>query len=325
MSNELTELINLGAIQQMKGNLDAAKDYYARAAEINAENETLLNNMGMLLYQQQRFSEACEKFRQVIQINDGNATAWLNLGNALVLLNELNDALQAFRKTLQLKPEQYEAWEGLAKLYMLAGDMASAEQCWQQAIELNPSDSNLILGLAQVYVTQSKPDEALSAALHVLSQESQNTKAIQTAGLAHLLKKNYGLAIQFLRQYLGFVPGDANVRNHLALALLQTGDIEAGKTEYDMILKLEPDNEEVRINTGILCLGFKQWIDALAHFEHLLAKNASLEKAGFYKGVAMLNLGHISEAKEIFEALSGKTGEWAANAKKQLDILNNLN
>ncbi len=324
--NELTELINLGAIQQMQGNFDAAKEYYTKATAINAQNETLLNNMGMLLYQQKQFNDARVNFEQVVQLNDKNATAWLNLGNTSVLLNELENALNAFRQSLNLRPDQYEAWEGLAKLYMLAEDMPSAERCWSKAIELNPADNDLLLGLAHTYLSLGKANEALSAAQYVLSIDQQNTRALQTAGLAHLLCKNYGLAIQFFRQYLGLAPADVSVRNHLATALLQTGDMEPGKAEYDMILKLDPDNAEVRVNAGILCLGFRYWMEALSHFDYLLTKDPDFDKAGLYKGIALANLGRVTEARRIFEILSARNNsEWAVNAQKQLDILNNLN
>jgi tetratricopeptide (TPR) repeat protein len=293
---------------------------------LNNQNVTLLNNRGMLFYQQNRFTEALVSFEQVLQIDTQNATAQLNRGNTLVLLNEPELALNAYKQSIQIRPGQYEAWEGLAKLYMLSADMQSAENCWHRAIEANPSNPGLVMGLAQVYLTQNKFNEVLEIVDFIQSQYPNNQRALQTAGLAHLMLKNYGLAINFLNRSLFLVPDDTAVRNHLAVALLQSGDMEAGYAEYETILTQEPENEEARLNAAILCLGFNRWNEAVAHLDRLLESDPQHGKAGFYRGVAYLKLNHNEDAREQFESvIKGDGGEWALQAQKQLNIMNNLN
>ena len=137
--------------------------------------------------------------------------------------------------------------------------------------------------------------------------------------------KNYAAATGYLIRYLMLFPADIVVRNHLAVAYLQSGQLNEGAAEYERILEYDPDNEEVRLNTGVLCLGLNRFDDALAHLDQLLEKYPENKKGKLYRGIALANLNETVKAREVFEALMSEPGEWAVHAKKQLDLLNNLN
>jgi tetratricopeptide (TPR) repeat protein len=160
---------------------------------------------------------------------------------------------------------------------------------------------------------------------YVLSENPQNSRALQTAGLSQLMIKNYALATGYLIRYLMLFPGDIAVRNHLAVAYLQSGQLNEGAAEYERILEYDPENEEIRLNTGVLCLGLNRFDDAFAHLELLFKQYPENKKGKLYLGIALANLNQRDKAKMIFEQLLNDAGEWAAHAKKQLDLLNNLN
>jgi tetratricopeptide (TPR) repeat protein len=120
-------------------------------------------------------------------------------------------------------------------------------------------------------------------------------------------------------------PGDIAVRNHLAVAYLQSGQLNEGAAEYERLLEYDPENGEIRLNLGVLCLGLNRFNDALAHLDLLLQQYPENKKGKLYRGIALANLNEKDKAKKVFEDLLNDAGEWAAHAKKQLDLLNNLN
>jgi tetratricopeptide (TPR) repeat protein len=181
------------------------------------------------------------------------------------------------------------------------------------------------MGLAQVYLSTGRYDEAFEMADYVLSENPQNGRALQTAGLAQLMIKNYASATGYLIKYLMLFPGDIAVRNHLAVAYLQSGQLNEGAAEYERILEYDPENGEIRLNLGVLCLGLNRFDDALAHLDLLLEQYPENKKGKLYRGIALANLDQKDKAKKVFEDLLNDAGEWAAHAKKQLDLLNNLN
>jgi tetratricopeptide (TPR) repeat protein len=99
---------NLGLIHQNRGELEAAKERYERAIQIDQEEIDSYYQLGRIARQQKRFGDAIQNFEQVV----------------------LKDPAHS----------QYEIWREVAATYISAGQFEDARNALEQFLEHRPSD-----------------------------------------------------------------------------------------------------------------------------------------------------------------------------------------
>ena len=99
---------NLGLIHQNRGELDAARERFERAIEIDAEEIDASYQLGRIARTQKRFADAIGHFEQVVARNPAHS--------------------------------QYEIWREVAATYISAGQYEDARNALEQFLEHRPSD-----------------------------------------------------------------------------------------------------------------------------------------------------------------------------------------
>ena len=99
---------NLGLIHQSRGELDAARERFEKAVQIDSEEIDASYQLGRIARAQQRYADAIQHFEQVVSRNPAHA--------------------------------QYEIWREVAATYIAAGQYEDARTTLEQFLEHRPSD-----------------------------------------------------------------------------------------------------------------------------------------------------------------------------------------
>lgn len=113
------------------------------------------------------------------------------------------------------------------------------------------------------------------------------------------------VAIHYLRQYLEFYPEDAEAHERLAGLLEKRAPTSRGQWEllflYDKILRLDPEQHEIRRKALAVSLRLGRHTDAATHAEYLL-KTFPTEAALWHQlGSAQAGLNELQAARQSFE------------------------
>ena len=101
----------LGNLEVARGNVAAAKSWYAQTFALNPQHEGVLNNLGVLALQEGRAGEAMELFEQAIRVEPADAKTHYLLARAAFDLGDAERALAEIDLALQLQPAQPEFLE----------------------------------------------------------------------------------------------------------------------------------------------------------------------------------------------------------------------
>src|SRR5262245_1864309 len=112
-------------------------------------------------------------------------------------------------------------------------------------------------------------------------------------------------AIHYCRQYLEFNPDDIDVQMQLVELLRKRNPTARGQAEviflYDRILRLDPDQHEIRRQAMTACLKLGRYSDAVTHAEALLKAFPTEAKLWEQLGAAQAALNQLPEARKSYE------------------------
>lgn len=128
------------------------------------------------------------------------------------------------RKAVGLSPRHFEAWMLLAKLLQELPDQADrAIEAYHKASELRPEDPEPRMMVAELLLEQDDLQGALEAALEAVARR-RDGETLLLLGQVHLARGESALAVPFLKEASGYLPGDLHVREALAEAYLHQGE-----------------------------------------------------------------------------------------------------
>ncbi len=98
-------LVNLGAIYREKGELEKASRLFRQALEAEPGMVEALNDLGLVYAAQGEYAQAIALYQQALDRAPELAEVWLNLGLACRDSGRREEAFQALSRAVQLKPE----------------------------------------------------------------------------------------------------------------------------------------------------------------------------------------------------------------------------
>lgn len=117
------QLLNdLGGVQHVIGQHDAAMKSFENARQINPELAQTHYNLGVVLQRLGRYDEALACYERTLALRPNHADAWNNRGVIFQRLRELDTALANYRKALDCQPVHPVALLNLPMLHLLRGE-----------------------------------------------------------------------------------------------------------------------------------------------------------------------------------------------------------
>ncbi len=128
---------NLGLIHQQRGELDAARERFTRAIQIDAEEIDAHYQLGRIARQQKQLAEAISHFEQVVSRNRAHAQyeVWREVGATYLTADQFEDALTALEQFLEHRPSDPEGLYLMGRAHAGLGHKREAASLMEKCIE----------------------------------------------------------------------------------------------------------------------------------------------------------------------------------------------
>lgn len=215
--------------------------------------ESLFRKASNLLVEGQAFN-ALEVLHKLAQPPFCKQAKVLNLmGECYLDLGDHNEAAACFHQALELNPKYLKGYQNLAAMMESQGNLAAAREHLEEARKLSPLNPERLYRLGKLCLKQGDPQEAKKylkeswhIGLHVPdNQRSEAAEAFLAAGLEQA-------AEELFLQAIDASPRDAHLYNRLGVSLRRQQKHQQALESYQKALKLDPDNEKVHFNLGVL-------------------------------------------------------------------------
>jgi len=128
---------NLGLIHQQRGELDAARERFERAIQIDAEEIDAHYQLGRIALQQKRYADAVRHFEQVVSRDPSHSQheVWREVGATYLAAEQFDDARDALERFLDKRPSDPEALYLMGRAHAGLGHRREAANLMQACIE----------------------------------------------------------------------------------------------------------------------------------------------------------------------------------------------
>ena len=128
---------NLGLIHQQRGELDAARERFERAIQIDAEEIDAHYQLGRIALQQKRYADAVRHFEQVVSRDPSHSQheVWREVGATYLAAGQFDDARDALERFLDKRPSDPEALYLMGRAHAGLGHRREAANLMQACIE----------------------------------------------------------------------------------------------------------------------------------------------------------------------------------------------
>ena len=253
-------LVYLGIVAEQAGHMDEALANYQRALDMQPRAVEPLAAIVRLLDLARRFDEAEQVLaNHARRVPDSKITPFLEGEVQLARGNHLPQAEAAFRLALAATPKSWGAYRGLALvefahkdparaasilhdaalhaelaetqrfelavLFTGAGKFEDAINQYETALKLNPKSTGAAAGLALLLVSFRTDDASLNRAVTLVQPfaASNDWRLLDAYGWVQFKNGDFAAAVPPLEKAAAQQPEESEVRFHLAMAQLKTG------------------------------------------------------------------------------------------------------
>jgi Tfp pilus assembly protein PilF len=184
----------------------------------------------------------------------------LGLGYVNYLMNKLQTAERFFRKALQDQPELALAYSGLAQIYQKTGQEDKAFAALREVLKTEPENPwanqqyetlksrklKEVLAEAQAALEVDDVKKGKAALLKALYYAPQHTDAHLTLAEIYKTENKLQNALVHLKAARSAEPENKDILRNYAETLFEAGQSAKSLAIYEQLIKLEPENEEIK-------------------------------------------------------------------------------
>lgn len=238
-ADSVEALTGLAAMDTAAGKVRAARDRVeARLARTPNDPRVLL--LAARVYQRDADSaKAEEALRKVIEVDPANLQAYEMLGRLYLTAHRLEEAKREFDEVARLQPSAISADTMIAMIFELQNNPVEAQKRYEAIIAKDSRAAVAANNLAWIYAERGgNLDVALQLARTAKQQLPSQPEVSDTLGWVYYKKNLAALAIDPLKESIGFDPKNPIYHYHLGLAYAKNGDKAKARGALGQALKL---------------------------------------------------------------------------------------
>ena len=131
--------------------IDKAKKYLNKAAELDPSDMKALLNLSILYSQEKNYEDANYQLRIILEVEPGNLTALQMLAQNLDASGNAEEAEIIYQKALVADPDNANLVYNLGVIYLRADEYEKAEEMFIRSLALNPDDCDAISNVSVIY------------------------------------------------------------------------------------------------------------------------------------------------------------------------------
>lgn len=259
------EILKRAIALQNAGDLEGAAAAYRQFLAEHGDNIEARSNLAVVLARLGRYTEAIDLYRQALGRDPSKVAVRLNLGIALYKAHQLGDAVREFDTVLQAQPDNLQARYLAADCRLRLGEPAKTVTLLAALESARPDDLVLayLLGMAYLRTEQVEKGQML---IDRILRKGDSAEARLMMGVAKLEMNDFNGAIEDLQRAAELNPDLPTVHGLYAQALLETGNRDLAKREFEAELARNPLDFQANLYFGVLLKEEQQFDDAMKHF-----------------------------------------------------------
>jgi len=278
-------------------------------ADIRAINDKINTDRGNVdLYFQRAkayfshndYSNAVNDMKIVLNFDSTKSNYYIFLSDLYFSQNQTRDTRDMLRKAIALDSTNSEALTKYSQLFYLLKQYDTATIFINRSLHFNNSSSVAHFQKGMILKEWGDTAKAISSFQSAVEFNQQYYDAYMQLGLLHSVKKN-PVAPGFFSNALNIDPKSIEARYGKAKFFQDVSDYENALKEYNSILDISPENQEVAFNIGGILFVQKKYNEALEKYELTIKRDANFFRGYYGRGRCYEALGEINKAKEDYK------------------------
>lgn len=268
VEQQADSLVLRAALQEAAA--DALADFQ-RAIELSPDEAEYRLKLAQFQFQHDDVDAALAEIARVVENTPDQITAYLLQSQILRAVKRYDEALQALDKVAELAPESIVPHQYRGEIYREMNELDKAIEAFTQVLNITPKMELALIRRAETYLLAGKLTEALADVDALLAE---NRDLVIVHGLrAQILgeMERYGEAIDEMKLLARELPGQPDVRMHLAAYYLMNEQPREAIEEYNGVLESDAENFLALRSRGDAYLNVGDHKTAIADFERALA------------------------------------------------------
>jgi putative PEP-CTERM system TPR-repeat lipoprotein len=290
-----------GAMLRATGKADEALAAYGEVIKLKPDHMNALVERAQIQIDAQKY-EAAQADLTAARKAAPNA---LIVKHAQALLyfkqNKFAEAKESLQQVSKLAPDFMPAVLLSGAVDLNLGAYQQAEQSLKRYVERFPDNAYARKLLAQTMLHSARPGDAAAMLAPLLKEDSQDGQLMALAGMSAAQSNDPAKATAYFQRASVLDPKSATIRTSLGLAKLGSGNTEAGISELEKAVELNPASEEAVMALLRAQMSLKQYDRALATAAKAEKQFANSVHLHNLKGGAYIAKGDIANARLSFD------------------------
>lgn len=252
--NRASAYYGLGRAWQLKQDLSAAREFAAKALELEPGNPDYLQLLGTICDARGESEEALRYLEWAVELPGAPSSVYFDLGNAYRRAGDLLKAQQAlnhYRKVYsdkRLRESNLTTLtnQGLSEFGQSA--ILQAESTFKQALEIDPNHWAAHLNLTKIYLVLGNHASAYEHLQKMQALDPESSEANYFMAFYWYEGRHYSRALTYAEQSKVLRPGQPDLRNLLGNIYFALGQMDEALEEYRAAVRLAPDRFDFRAN-----------------------------------------------------------------------------
>ncbi len=241
------------------GQVAEAVEAYRKAVNLDPKNTPAQVGLAYALVAANKATEAKAVALKATEMNKNSGAAFAALGYAISAEKGFNgadpswsDAIAQAQQGAFLAPKNPQVQVVVAKLFEARGNYDQAQVAYQNALAADPEFAMAKTALINTKFRRGDLDGALKEAASLVKANPENPEANKLYGEFLARKGQYKEAIPPLEKATEAMPRDADAFAMLAHSYHMTRSFEDAKNAYARAVELNPTNNDIKSNYGLL-------------------------------------------------------------------------
>jgi tetratricopeptide (TPR) repeat protein len=193
----------------------------------------------------ERYDEAIGIYNTLIQQDPRSADLLFQLGETERRKGDLNTAMDVFRRCSQAAPSDTTCLIQLGLILDGTGKGEQAKPIYEQILKIQPDQGVALNNLAYIKAQEGVDlDQALTMSQRARQKMPNAPEVLDTLGWIYIKKNLSEDAVRVYQDLTVKVPGNPTFHYHYGMALLQKGDKQSAKSEFEKALSDKPSKDD---------------------------------------------------------------------------------
>jgi len=246
--------LNLGAALSMDGfDLPGALNQFSEAIRLDSKSAAAYYSKGRVLFELNRFEEARTELDRACVLQPEYPEALYVHAQVEKKLGNVQRSVELLDHLVTLEPSNADAQLLLGRNLVILGNMEEAIHHMQIAVGASPNNEDALYSLAQTLSRAGKPEaKVFLERFQNLKQQREVNDRIQklgSYGLEAANARDWPQAVTDFKEAIelcGQCASSVDLHRNLGLIYILKGEVEEGKKELEVVLRIKPNDTDAR-------------------------------------------------------------------------------